>query len=114
MDTTVRKVLKDAYKDKALIGGVYCIACSGNHRTWIKSTRNMAGQQNKFAFSTSINSCPEPGMRSEWVQYGAHSFSFTVLETLVKKETQTEQEFADDIGVLLEMWMEKHQRDVEG
>jgi hypothetical protein len=114
MDTQRRKDLRDAYQSKALVGGVFGITCGGNGRTWIKSTKNMAGQQSRFAFSISVNTCPEPGMRKEWEQYGAQSFSFNVLESLTKKETQTEQEFAEDIGVLLEMWMEKHQRDAEG
>ena len=111
METPTRKGLKDAYKNKALVGGVYCIACEGNHRVWIKATKNLAGQQNKFAFAISTRSCPEPGMRNEWLQYGAQSFTFTVLETLVQKETQSEAEFAEDIGVLLEIWREKHPHD---
>ena len=108
MDTLKRKDLKNAYKDQVIIGGIYCIQCNGNHRTWIKSTRNLASQQNKFQFAISINSCLEPGMRKEWDHFGPQSFSFTVLETLEKKETQTEQEFAEDISILQEMWNEKY------
>lgn len=111
MDTIKRKELRNAYKDKAIIGGIYCIHCKGNNRSWIKSTRNLPSQQNKFQFAISINSCLEPGMRNEWAQYGPQSFSLTILEMLEKKETQTEQEFAEDINVLLEMWMEKYKQD---
>lgn len=107
MDTLRKKDLKNAYQAKPAIGGVYSIQCSGNRRVWIKSTLNMAGQQNKFAFSISIHSCPDPGMRKEWIQYGEQSFSFAVLETLQKKETQTEAEFAEDISVLHTLWLEK-------
>ena len=46
-------------------------------------------------------------MRAEWEQYGEASFSFTVLETLTKKETQTEQEYLDDLGLLMNLWTEK-------
>ena len=77
---------------------------------WIKSTKNIAGQQNKFAFSLAVNACPEPGMRAEWTEYGPGSFSLTVLETLEKKETQTEQEFAEDIAVLLNLWTEQRRQ----
>lgn len=97
-----------------MMGGVYRITCTGNGRSWLKATKNLAGQQHKFDFSISIRSCPEPGMRGEWQQYGPEAFTFTVLETLAKKDTQTEQEFAEDIGLLLALWQEKSAQDATG
>ena len=110
MDPGKRKNLKDVYKEQPSVGGVFCIACSGNHRNWIKATRNIAGQQNKYNFAMATGVCPEPAMRSEWLQYGAASFSFKVLETLTKKETQTDADFGDDLGVLLDLWMEEYRQ----
>ena len=81
MESAKRKELKNAYKEKPAIGGIYCILCSGD------------------------------GRRKEWSQYGARSFSFSILEELKKKETQTEHEFSEDIGVLLEIWLEKYGQD---
>jgi len=106
-----KKELKEQYKNRIVIGGVYSITCNGNGRMWIKSTKNLEGQKNRFDFSISINFCPDASMYAEWNQYGAKSFSFTILEEIKKGETQTEQEFSDDIDVLYEMWFEKQQQE---
>lgn len=111
MDKSLRNKLKDQYINRTVIGGVYCIKCDGNDRVWIKSTKDMTGQKNKFKFSISTNSCPEPSMCAEWKKYGAESFSLTVLEEIKKGETQTQREFIDDIDALFEMWLEKQQQE---
>ena len=46
-------------------------------------------------------------MREEWNQYGADSFSLNILEEITKGENQTDQEFSEDIALLLEIWNEK-------
>lgn len=111
MEKLSKKEIREQYKNRIVIGGVYSIKCNSSGRIWIKSTEDIAGQMNKFEFFVSTNLCPEPSMCSDWNQYGAKSFSFVVLENLEKGETQTDKEFADDIHILYDMWIEKQQRE---
>lgn len=112
MDSERKKELKNAFRAKPAVGGVYRIRCAGNGRAWLKAAKNLEGARNRFEFAVSTDLCPEPGMRAEWERYGTKSFSFEVLEELKRKETQTEREFADDLGVLLELWQEKSEQGV--
>ncbi|NCB30242.1 MAG: GIY-YIG nuclease family protein [Clostridia bacterium] len=102
-----KKELKDLYKSRVIVGGVYRITCSGSGRTWLKSTKDLQGQANKFRFAIQNHTCPEPGMRADWLQHGAASFSFAILEELEKRNTQTDAEFSEDIRTLFKMWLEK-------
>ena len=109
MDKAKRKDLLNSYKNRTIIGGVYCIKCSGNQRMWIRSTTDMEGSRNRVMFSLKMKGAPEPAMLRECTEYGWESFSFIMLEELKKKKTQTEKEFADDISTLLEIWLEKYE-----
>ncbi len=104
-----KRELQQQYKNRVVIGGVYCVICEGNGHTWIRSAKDIAGQKNKYEFFIKTNLCPEPGMNADWSRYGAESFRFSVLEELEKGEIQTDREFTEDLKVLLELWNEKYQ-----
>lgn len=113
MEKLSKKELKEQYKNRVVIGGVYCIKCNANDRMWIKSTKDMQSAKKRFEFFIKTNYCPEACMYAEWNQYGSNTFSFAVIEEIKKGETQTEREFSDDIDALLEMCIEKQkQKDV--
>lgn len=109
MDKEKRRELISSYKNRAVIGGIYCIKCSGNQRIWIRSTTDMEGSRNRVMFSLKMKNAPEPAMLRECNEYGWESFSFVVLEELKKSEAQTEKEFASDVNALLEIWLEKYE-----
>lgn len=103
-----KRELKNSYKEKPEIGGIYRITCAGNGRVWLKSARDLQGKINRFNFSVSTGLCPESDMRAAWDEYGPQAFSLSVLEELKKGETQTDREFSDDIDTLLAIWTEKY------
>ena len=108
MEKQSRKELQQQYKNRTVIGGVFCITCDASGRKWIKSATDMEGEKNKYEFFIKTKLCPEPGMSAEWNQYGAESFHFSVIEELKKGETQTDREFSEDLKTMLEMWKEKN------
>jgi hypothetical protein len=111
MDKLSKKSLKEQYKNRTLIGGVYLIKCMEDGTVWVRGTIDLKGAENRFVFSKSMNSCPENTMRELWNRYGTEAFSFEIVESIEKKETQTEEEFYQDIMVLLELWQEKQKEE---
>ncbi|MBF4692163.1 GIY-YIG nuclease family protein [Fusibacter ferrireducens] len=99
-----KKELKDNYKNHEIMGGVYCIECSGNGKFWLRSAQEIKTAKNRFLFSKSTNASPEMCMQKEWKQYGPDAFTFKVLEEIKKGELQTAREFKEDLNVLLELW----------
>lgn len=107
MSVQSKKELKEQYKNREIIGGVYRVVCRENGKYWLRATKDIKGSKNRFLFSVATNTCPEACMVKEWKQFGAIGFSFEILEEIVKKETQTDREFIDDTNVLLEIWKDK-------
>lgn len=114
MDKQSKKELKERYKNREVIGGVFFIKCNAANMYWLKSTTNMQSAKNRFEFNIDMNSCPETSMLKAWKQYGAEIFSFEVLEEIKKKETQTGHEFSDDVDTLMEIWTEKLNFSIKG
>ncbi|WMI79990.1 GIY-YIG nuclease family protein [Anaerotignum sp. MB30-C6] len=106
MKENSKKALKEKYKNKVTVGGVYCVKCSENKNIWLRSTTDMQSSKNRFAFSVSTKTFPEACMIEAWNQFGPPAFSFEILEEIQKKEVQTEQEFSEDVATLLEIWTE--------
>lgn len=113
MENISRKALKEQYKNREVMGGVYRIKCSGLKTEWLRATTDMKGAMNRYQFMFTSGTCPEPCMAEAWKQYGPGSFSFEVVEELQKKETQTDREFSDDVNTLLDLWLEKSNQELE-
>lgn len=107
MDSAHRKDLIASYKDKKKVGGICALQNTVTGKMLVSAVSDLEGYKNRFSFSQSTGSCVLPKLAADWSKYGPTSFSLTVLDTLEKKETQTDREFADDIAALLELRLEK-------
>ncbi len=86
-----------------MVGGVYAIINNITGRKMLSLTTDIQGSSNRFKFSQSMNSCLHHRLKNDWNLHGGQSFRFQILETIEKKEDQTDGQFMDDIKELYEM-----------
>jgi hypothetical protein len=102
-----RKELLRAYRDEKQTGGVYAIRNAETGKALLLSTLTISKAANLLDFSKTTGSCVNPLVADDWARYGPAAFKLEILETLDRKETQSDGEFADDIKALESLWREK-------
>lgn len=110
MNDERRRALREQYRQRAVVGGVYRIRNTENGRFLMEADENMDGAENGFRFAVMTTGFSRPDLRNmteDWKQYGKDAFVFERLELLEKEEAQTMQEFREELDVLLELWTEK-------
>lgn len=108
MKNEEKREARAAYKGRVVVGGVYAITNTVTGRRLVEATQSLAASRNRFEFAQTTGLAALPlSLQKDWQQYGAESFVFEVLEELERGETQTPQEFANDLKVLKELWLEK-------
>jgi hypothetical protein len=106
-DKKSRKEFLREFRAEKETGGVYAIRCATTGKRLIQSTMTIAKAENLLAFSQATGSCVHPLLADDWKKYGPDAFGIEVLETLDRKETQTQDEFREDVRALEELWREK-------
>lgn len=107
MEKNRRKELQELYKNRKVIGGVYRIINRENGRFMLQQTTNINAAHNAFEGFIKTDNCTHPRLIKDWKQYGKEAFAIEDLDTIEKKETQTNAEFDNDLQTLFEMWDEK-------
>lgn len=102
-----RKELKEQYKQRKVIGGIYRIMNRENGRFYLRSTDDMQATRNWFGGCQMLDSCSLPPIQEDWKKFGAGAFYVDELDLLEKGEAQSREEFANDLKVLLALWDEK-------
>ena len=102
-----KKELREQYKERKVIGGVYVIRNLLNNRLLLDSTVDIQGSRNRFEFAQKTGSCVDMKLQKDWAAQKASDFSFDVLEELEMSQTQTRSEFKADIEYLRKSWVEE-------
>ncbi len=107
MKSEAKKQVRAAYKERVVLGGIYAITNTVTGRKLVDATQSLVASRNRLEFAQTTGSAVTPKLQKDWGTYGPESFVFEVLEELERGEAQTPQEFAKDLKLLKELWLEK-------
>lgn len=102
-----KKDLKNAYKEREKIGGIYQITDEISGKFWLDFAQDVMKVENRFSFMKKTNQPFSLLMSEDWKKDGKDAFSFKVIEKLIKKPEQTDREFKEELITLLEMKKEE-------
>jgi hypothetical protein len=108
-DRKSRKDLLREFREQGETGGVYALRNTTNGKRLILSTNTISKAQSQLDFAKATGSCVHPLLADDWKKLGADAFALEILETLERKDTQTNEEFREDVKALEELWREKLQ-----
>lgn len=103
-----KKEIKQAYKERDVIGGIYGIRCNANQKVLVLATQNLLAQKNKFQFFLTTSQTIDQVELSDDVKlYGLSRFEFLVYEEVTKQPEQTTNEFKSDLDALKDIYIEQ-------
>ncbi|MEA4869209.1 hypothetical protein SDC9_176907 [bioreactor metagenome] len=108
MNPQNKKDILAAYKQRAQVGGVYAVTNTKTGKALVLSSADLRGIQKRYEFAEMTGGCFHPKLMKDTQTYGSDAFAFSVLEELTRKDTQTDREFANDLELLLSLWLEKY------
>ena len=103
-----KKDLIAAYKQRAQIGGIYAVTNTQTGKSLVLASADIGGIRKRYEFAEMTGGCFHPKLQQDVNRFGNGTFTFTVLEEMEKKQTQTDREFMDDLEVLLTLRLEKY------
>lgn len=102
-----RASLKNEYKERKVLGGIYRLQNTKNGRYFLDHTPNLQAKQNSFNFMASTGTCFHFKLKEDWDRFGGSIFTFETLEELEKMKDQSPLEFIADLEMLEKLWSEK-------
>lgn len=108
MNPQNKKDLIAAYKRRTQTGGIYAVTNTQSGKSLVLASADIDGIKKRYEFAEMTGGCFHPKLMKDAQTCGSGAFTFSVLETLDRKDTQTDREFADDLDTLLALWLEKY------
>lgn len=102
-----KKELLRAFKAEREVGGVYAIKNRETGRALIQTTTTISKAKGILSFAKLTGSCVHPLLADDWKACGPDAFELEILETLDRKDEETDAEFADEVHALGELWAER-------
>ncbi len=99
-----RKAIRNEYKERKQLGGVYRITNTLSGQYLLGYAANLNSVQNRFQFSITTGSAPHPKLQKDWQELGPQTFTLEILEELEQQPGQSQAEFLDDLKTLEQLW----------
>lgn len=94
MDHTSENGKKRSFFRQEKDGGIVAVCCGPNGKRLIRAVPSIRAFQNWFASHRQKMIVPDELLAADWNQFGASSFYTEVLETVPRKDDQTDDEYA--------------------
>lgn len=104
-----RKRAVEEYKQREEIGGIYrYVNPTTGWQGAPHASLNLHGLRNRHRFAQSSGACVDIGLRGQWRESNdGRDIQLEILEELKKKVDQSDNDFAEDLEALLEIWQQK-------
>jgi len=104
-----RKELKATYREASPDTGVYRIVNTGNGRSLVGHSTNLASISNRlqFAKATATSSALDQRLADDVRQFGFDAFDFEVLDRLEATPGMTRPEILQELLTMEGLWREK-------
>ncbi len=101
-----RKARIREYKESSLPAGIFRVRNTATGKSLVGSSVNLPGMLNRQRFQLESGSHPDAALQADWNELGPDAFGFEVLDRL-KPQEDPAYDPADELDVLLAMWIEK-------
>jgi hypothetical protein len=101
-----KKELKQEYKQRPVVAGVFQIRNLESGRFFFGSSLNMHGPLDRNRFLLAIGKHANEELQRDWNELGPDAFSFEVLETIPQRD-EPEPDYSEDLAILEQIWLDK-------
>ena len=103
-----KKELKHQFQEIEIVAGVYQIKNKVNGKFFVESTKNLK-TINGVKFMLNNNTHMNKELQSDWNEFGKEMFSFEILETLKKDESDPYFNEKEALKVMEQKWLDQLQ-----